>query len=112
MGQYEEPCLVFVLADGPAFINVTRNTTVRFGQHLELRCDADGQSNITWKKLGKGEGTIVSREKVIVVENVTWSDAGEYECEARTGLGSRRSGVAVTVVGRYQHFGTFDSNLT
>ncbi|KAL7876518.1 hypothetical protein AOLI_G00114810 [Acnodon oligacanthus] len=82
---------------GPAFFTISSNTTVTVGERLELRCDADGKSNITWRKLGKSE--VLSRDKVTVIENVTWSDAGIYECEASTELASRRSIVGVTVQG-------------
>ncbi|KAL6489928.1 hypothetical protein MHYP_G00002730 [Metynnis hypsauchen] len=82
---------------GPAFFTISSNTTVKVGERLELRCDADGKSNITWRKLGKSE--VLSRDKVTVIENVTWSDAGVYECEASTELASRRSTVGVTIQG-------------
>uniref|UniRef100_A0A3B4DA34 Ig-like domain-containing protein n=1 Tax=Pygocentrus nattereri TaxID=42514 RepID=A0A3B4DA34_PYGNA len=73
------------------------NTTVKVGERLELRCDADGQSDLTWRKLGKSE--VLSRGKVTVIENVTWSDAGMYECEASTKLLSLQAKVGVTVQG-------------
>uniref|UniRef100_A0AAR2LF29 Ig-like domain-containing protein n=1 Tax=Pygocentrus nattereri TaxID=42514 RepID=A0AAR2LF29_PYGNA len=87
----------FTAQYGPAFFNISSNTTVKVGERLELRCDADGQSDLTWRKLGKSE--VLSRGKVTVIENVTWSDAGMYECEASTKLLSLQAKVGVTVQG-------------
>ncbi|XP_072544422.1 vascular cell adhesion protein 1 [Salminus brasiliensis] len=84
---------------GPASINISRNTTVKIGERLELKCDAEGQFNITWKKLEKNEATPLTTDKVIMIEKATLSHAGEYECEASNELASRRSTVGVIVKG-------------
>ncbi|KAI4882246.1 hypothetical protein NFI96_020064 [Prochilodus magdalenae] len=84
---------------GPSFVKVSSNTTVKLGERLELRCDTDENANITWWKIGSRKVTLLGRNKVLVIENATWSSAGEYECEASNELASRRSKGGVTLQG-------------
>uniref|UniRef100_A0A3B1JZ49 Vascular cell adhesion protein 1-like n=1 Tax=Astyanax mexicanus TaxID=7994 RepID=A0A3B1JZ49_ASTMX len=84
-------------ADGPAFLTTSSNTTVKIGERLELKCDADGKSSITWRKLEKSEAIPITTNRVHVIEKATSAHAGVYECEASAELASRRSRVSVTV---------------
>uniref|UniRef100_A0A3B1ISN8 Vascular cell adhesion protein 1-like n=1 Tax=Astyanax mexicanus TaxID=7994 RepID=A0A3B1ISN8_ASTMX len=82
---------------GPAFLTTSSNTTVKIGERLELKCDADGKSSITWRKLEKSEAIPITTNRVHVIEKATSAHAGVYECEASAELASRRSRVSVTV---------------
>ncbi|XP_066537751.1 vascular cell adhesion protein 1 [Hoplias malabaricus] len=84
---------------GPAFIKVSANTTVNIGERVELKCETDESSSITWKKLGKSEATLLSRTTMLVIEKANRSHVGMYECEASNDLSSRRATVGVTVYG-------------
>uniref|UniRef100_W5LJ15 Vascular cell adhesion protein 1-like n=1 Tax=Astyanax mexicanus TaxID=7994 RepID=W5LJ15_ASTMX len=84
---------------GPAFLTTSSNTTVKIGERLELKCDADGKSSITWRKLEKSEAIPITTNRVHVIEKATSAHAGVYECEASAELASRRSRVSVTVKG-------------
>ncbi|XP_076829432.1 vascular cell adhesion protein 1 [Brachyhypopomus gauderio] len=84
---------------GPQFVAISGNTAVRVGGRLELRCDTDRESNVTWTKLGTKHALVLGNDKELVFEQADWSHAGKYECEARAELGSRRTNVSVTILG-------------
>ncbi|XP_048102999.1 vascular cell adhesion protein 1 [Alosa alosa] len=78
-------------------ISGEQNLTI--GKTLSLTCNSDGNPLPVpvWTKAGKVlDSTNIS---TIVITNITWSHAGQYDCEANNTAGSVKSSVTVIIQG-------------
>ena len=91
-------------------INITGisgEPTVREGDDLQLICEASSKlkPNITWTKEepgNQGSTVVVQEGKVLNVNNINRTDAGEYNCSAYNGFGKPQNRtVYVNVICEY-----------
>ena len=92
-------------------INITGisgEPTVREGDDLQLICKASSEltPNITWTKEepgNQGSTVVVQEGKVLNVNNINRTDAGEYNCSAYNGFGKPQNRtVYVNVICEYK----------
>lgn len=88
----------FLIPSGPS-----SSQLVLRGEVLELECIADGlpTPEVSWTKVGGDlpakRFSILQFQKMLRIDNVSASDAGDYHCTARNALGTAHHAIRVTV---------------
>ncbi|XP_066504328.1 vascular cell adhesion protein 1b [Hoplias malabaricus] len=86
----------------PSGVTVSGSTTVPVGSALALSCKAEGrpEPDFSWMFFrADGQRVRVAETWELSLTNVSFSDAGTYECEASNGVGKETATVVVTVHG-------------
>ena len=95
----------------PVVKGISKDSTVKNGNSLLLKCIAEGQPTpiIEWKapnedvyrlQSNEFEGITVHMDGSLLIENIRRADSGEYECHARNSVGESHVKTKVQVDGR------------
>jgi len=80
----------------PSSIQAIDNKAVTEGNNVNLTCDASGipLPTVSWIKVGGGQRT---HSDVLVLTNISRSEAGEYRCEASNECGNASESASIDV---------------
>jgi len=85
-----------VTVNVPSSIQAIDNKAVTEGNNVNLTCDASGipLPTVSWIKVGGGQRT---HSDVLVLTNISRSEAGEYRCEASNECGNASESASIDV---------------
>lgn len=78
--------------------------TAKVGDEVKLFCDARGVPNpkVYWTR--DNSRTKISHRRLLHIDSVEESDAGEYHCRAKNRKGSSRVSATLNIVGKYNNY--------
>jgi hypothetical protein len=81
-------------SDPPVIVNPTNITYVEVGSQLILSCDANSTLPVTYTWTKRGFRLSELNTSILIVDNVTLLDEGQYQCIASNAVGTRKSIIA------------------
>lgn len=81
-------------------MHISGQQYLTIGETLNLTCNSDGNPRpvTEWTKAGKVLDS--TSDGTIIIRNITWSDAGQYDCKANNTAESVNSTVTVIIQGK------------